>query len=76
MEILRNVDLRERCKEYKPTFFYFLKILFIHERHTKRGRDIGRLPAGNPIWDLILRPQDHDLTWAKGSTIESPTCPI
>ena len=23
-------------------FFFFLRILFIHERHTQRGRDIGR----------------------------------
>ena len=31
-------------------------------RDTERGRDIGRrrsrLPAGSPIWDSILGPQD------------------
>ena len=41
--------------------FYF----FIHERHTERGRDIGRgrsrLPMGSPVWDSIPGPQDHAL---------------
>ena len=36
---------------------FFLKILFIHERHRERGRDTGRgrsrLHAVNPVWDLI-----------------------
>ncbi|XP_022277081.1 protein C1orf43 homolog isoform X2 [Canis lupus baileyi] len=40
--------------------FFFFKILFIHKRHRERGRDIGRgrsrLPAGSPMWDLILDP--------------------
>ena len=47
------------------TLFFFLKRLFIHERHTERGRDIGRgrnrLHAGSPLWDLILRLWDHTL---------------
>ena len=34
--------------------------LFIHERHTERGRDAGRgrnrLPMGNPMQASILRP--------------------
>ena len=39
-------------------FFFFLRFyLFSHERHTERGRDIGRgrsrLPAGSPMRDLI-----------------------
>ena len=41
------------------------KILFIHERHTERGRDSSRgwsrLPAGSPMRDLIPGPQDRDL---------------
>ena len=46
----------------------FLKIfyLFIHERHTERGRDTGRgssrLHAGSPMWDMISGPRDHDLS--------------
>ena len=40
--------------------------LFIHERHTERGRDTGRgrsrLPVGSPMWDSIPGPQDHDLS--------------
>ena len=42
------------------SFLFFFKILFIHERHTERGRDIGRgksrLHAGSPCgtrsWEL------------------------
>ena len=44
----------------------FFKILFIHERHTERGRDIGRgrsrLPVGSPMPDLIPEPQDDALS--------------
>ena len=44
----------------------FFKILFIHERHTERGRDIGRgrstLSAGSPKRYLIPGPQDHNLS--------------
>ena len=43
----------------------FKNILFIHERHTERGRDTGRersrLHAGSPMWDLIPGLQDHAL---------------
>ena len=46
-------------------FLFFLKILFIHERH--RGRDIGRgrgrLSAGRSLMQAsILGLQDHDLS--------------
>ena len=50
---------------------FFLKIhsfihSFIHEKHTERGRDTGRggnrLPAANPMWDLIQGPRDHNLS--------------
>ena len=40
--------------------------LFIHERHTERGRDISRggsrLLAGSPMQDLIPGPRDHVLS--------------
>ena len=46
--------------------FFFLKILFIHERHTERGRDTGRgkirLPVWSQMWDSIPGPQDCDLS--------------
>ena len=39
---------------------FFFKILFIHERHTQRGRDIdrgrSRLLTGNLMWDSIPGP--------------------
>ena len=41
-------------------FLFLIFYLFIHERHTERGRDTdrgrSRLPAGSPMWDLILGP--------------------
>ena len=40
--------------------------LFIHERHTERGRDTGRgrsrLPAEILMQDLIPGLRDHDLS--------------
>ena len=45
----------------------YLCNLFIHERHTERGRDIGRgrsrLPAGSLMWDSIPGLQGHALSW-------------
>ena len=45
--------------------FFFFKILFIHERQRKRGRDTvrgrSRLHAGSPTWDSILGLQDQAL---------------
>ena len=53
------------------------KVLFIHERHTERGRDTGRgrrrLPAGNLMRDLIPRPQDHALSGKQ--TLSNPGAP-
>ena len=47
---------------------FFLRFyLFIHVRHTERGRDIGRgrsrLHAGSSMQDSIPGLQDHDLSW-------------
>ena len=46
-------------------YYYFLKILFIYDRHRKRGRDTGRgrgrLHAGSPTRDSVLGLQDHAL---------------
>ena len=54
MHLIRKFDFLKR--------FY----LFIHERHTERGRDTGRgrsrLPVGSPMQDLIPGPWDHDLS--------------
>ena len=48
----------------QPSFLIFY--LFIHERHTERGRDTGRersrLHVGNMMWDSIPRLQDEDLS--------------
>ena len=41
--------------------------LFIHERHTERGRDTGRgksrLPVGSLMRNSIPGSRDHDLSW-------------
>ena len=65
---LRFRRLRTKWLTNIPTFYFiylFLKILFILERHTERGRDIGRgrsrLPVGIPMWDSIPGLQDHAL---------------
>ena len=42
----------------KNLSFYFFKILFIHERHTERGRDTGRGEVGS-----------LQGTWSQGSEI-------
>ena len=51
-----------RLQDLSPSFFlnFFLKILFIHGRHTERGRDIGRgrsrLLTGGPVQNSIPGP--------------------
>ena len=50
------------------TFIYLKKILFIHERHTQRGRDTGRgrsrLHAGSLMWNS--NPESRITPWAEG----------
>ena len=58
----------------------FFKDLFIHERHTERGRDIGRgrrsrLHAGSPMWDSILDPGITPWTKGRCSMVEPPRHP-
>ena len=60
--------------------FFFLRFyLFIHERERERGRDTGRgrsrLPAGSLMWDLILGPQDHDLSQRQMLNHGAPQAP-
>ena len=65
----------------KPcSFFFFLRFhLFIHDRHTERGRDTGRGTsrhhAGIPMPDSIPEPQDHNLSQRQTlKTPEPPRC--
>ena len=57
--------------------YFFLKILFIHERRTERGRDIdrgrSRLLTGSPMWDSIPGVWDHALS--QRQTTEPSRCP-
>ena len=60
------ISFNKKHREFK-TFVCVLKILlFIHERHRERGRDIGRwrsrLPSGSLMQDSILGLWDHDLS--------------
>ena len=58
---------KQNFDSFLNTFsFFFLKILFIHERHREeRGRDTGRgrsgLHAGSLTWDSIQGLQDHTM---------------
>ena len=53
-------------RELMDTFFFFFKILFIHERQRERGGDTGRgrsrFPVGSPMQDLISGSRDHSLS--------------
>ena len=57
---------RPQIPFWTPPNWFFLKILFIYERHRESGRHIDRgrskLPEGSPMWDLIPGPSDHDLS--------------
>ena len=57
---------RNLTSQNVPPFFFKRFYLFIHGRHTERGRDIigrgrSRLPVWNMMQDLIPGPQDHNL---------------
>ena len=64
--------------------FFFLKILFIHNRHRERQRHRQRetqAPCGEPDGDSILTPESRDpriTPRAKGrrSTAEPPRRPL
>ena len=49
------------------SYIFCFRFLFIYSQETQRGRDIGRgrsgLPVGSSMWDLILGPWDHALSW-------------
>ena len=72
--ILRHIHVNDLLKYFLTKCFcylisqvtFFFKILSIHERHTKKGRDIGRgrsrLPPGSLVWNSILGLRDHDLS--------------
>ena len=51
---------------FLPLIYFLRFYLFIHEtqreRQWHRQRE-NRLPAGSPVWDSILGPQDHALSW-------------
>ena len=53
-------------KTFYSIKFFFEFYLFIYERHTERGGDIGRgrsrPPAGSPIQDLIPELRDHNVS--------------
>ena len=49
---------------FKRLGLFKIFYLFIHEKHTEGGRDIGRgrsrLTVGSPMWYWIRGPWDHD----------------
>ena len=68
-----------RNKRNKPkNRFFFLKILFICERHTQREKDIARGRSRLPVGWCGTWSQDNGImTWGEGrcSTTEPPRCP-
>ena len=60
-------------------FFYFLKVLFIHETLTERGRDTcrgrSRLHAGSPTWGPIPGLQDHTPGESGAKPLSHRGCP-
>ena len=59
----------------KKDFIY----LFMRDTEKETGRDTGRgrsrVPAGSPMWDLILGPWDQALSRSRCSTTEPPKHP-
>ena len=72
----RRLEFAHLCK----SFFFLRFYLFIHKRHTERGKDTGRgrsrLHAGIPLWDSIPGLQGHALgqrqALNRGATQGSP----
>ena len=60
-------------------FSFFFKILFIHERHGERSRDIGRgrnrLAAGSPMQYSIPELQDHGPSQKQTQPLSHPGVP-
>ena len=61
--------------------FFFLRFyLFIHERHTERGRGVGRgrsrLLTGNLMWDSIPRPGSRPGQKADAQPLSHPGIPV
>ena len=50
---------------------YLLYYLFMRDI----GRERSRVPAGSPMWNLILELQDHTLSGRQTLTAEPPRCP-
>ena len=72
----KNLCLRSLLR---TCIIYLWFYLFIHERHTERGRDTGR-GRSSPLQGARCRTWSQDpriTTWAKGrhSTTEPPGCP-
>ena len=60
---------------------FFLRFyLFIHERHTGRGRDIGRgrnrLLVGSLMWDSLQSPRSQPEPKADAQPLSHPGAPV
>ena len=73
-----STNLFREMTRWSGNFVFLGFYLFIHERHTERGRDIckgrSRFPRGSLMQDLIPGPGDHVLSW-RHSTTEPPRHP-
>ena len=75
-----NVGVNTFERYLSPLFFLKRFYLFMHDRHTERGRDIGRgksrLPVESPMWDSIPGPQGHDLSQRQMLNLEATQVPL
>ena len=76
-DVTCKVKLIKHFRAY--SFFFFLKILFIHERHRESrdtGRRRSRLSKGKGMWDSIQ--DSRTTTQAKGRhlTTQPPRCAL
>ena len=66
LHVFKIIVTLNTCLKSDHSAFNFKIFLFIYERHTERGGDIGRgrsrLPSGSLMWDLIPGPWDHALS--------------